>query len=75
VRYVANQLSIIYMADLSKYTARRTTRHEHAREIKQFYGYRDFDDQAMHFQLLRCLYTRVWLSDEGPSMLFDLATA
>ncbi len=75
VRYVANQLPIINMADLSKYTARRTTRHEHAREIKQFYGYRVFDDPAMHFQLLRWLYTRVWLSDESPSMLFDLATA
>ena len=74
VRYVARQLPITDWSILPKYTVRHTTRHEHAREIKQFYGYRDFNDPAMHFQLLRWLYTRIWLSDESPSMLFDLAT-
>jgi len=60
---------------LSHYLDRQTTHYEHAAQIKQLYGYRDFHSQPHHFQLVRWLYTRAWLSSERPSLLFDLTTA
>jgi len=60
---------------LPHYLDRQTTHYEHAAKIKQLYGYRDFHNQPHHFQLVRWLYTRAWLSSERPSLLFDLTTA
>ena len=58
VAYVAAQLGDIYPEQLPRYLERRTTRFEHAREIKDFYGYHDFSDQPHNFRL--CVgYTRV----------------
>jgi Domain of unknown function (DUF4158) len=54
---------------------REATHREHAGEIQQLYGYRDFGSQPEFWQLLRWLYERVWLSVERPSVLFDLTTA
>jgi hypothetical protein len=60
---------------LARYREREATPYAHAREIQQFYGYRDFTDPPEYFRLIRWLYTRTWLSDERPSVLFDLTTA
>src|SRR3954451_5256924 len=51
------------------------THWDHVNAIKAAYGYRDFSDQPGHFQLIRWLYARAWVSAERPSLLFDLATA
>jgi hypothetical protein len=51
------------------------THWDHAHEIRQNYGYRAFTDPSEYFRLVRWLYARAWVSDERPSMLFDLATA
>ena len=75
VRHLAQQLDIADIAVLPRYLEREPTRYEHAREIQQVYGYRTFADQPEHFQLVRWLYTRAWLADERPSVLFDLTTA
>lgn len=75
VAYVAAQLGNTYPEQLPLYLERRTTRFEHTREIKDFYGYHDFNDQPYNFRLVRWVYTRAWLSAERPSVLFDLATA
>ena len=75
VDYVARQLGISDVSGLGRYLDRRPTRHTHAAEIRQAYGYREFTVQPEHFQLVRWLYVRAWMSAERPSLLFDLATA
>ncbi|MBD2773974.1 Tn3 family transposase [Iningainema tapete] len=75
VEKVANQLGITDLGCLTRYLERDTTHREHAGEIQQHYGYRDFSDQPEHWRLVRWLYGRTWLSAERPSILFDLATA
>ena len=62
------------MACLDRYRT-GTVRWEHTAEIRHAYGYRDFTDQPDYFQLLRWLFTRAWISNERPTLLFDRATA
>ena len=75
VTYMSRQLHIADPACLPQYIERPVTHYEHAQEIQQRYGYRDFHDPREVFHLVRWLYTRAWLSAERPSVLFDLATA
>ena len=75
ISYVAAQLGNIDPEQLPRYLERSETHWKHAREIKDFYGYHNFNDQPYNFRLVRWLYTRAWLSAERPSVLFDLATA
>jgi len=74
VTYVAQQLGLDDPTCLEHYHS-RDTQWDHAREIQQHYGYRDFHDPGESFRLVRWLYSRAWLSAERPSVLFDLATA
>lgn len=73
VRYTASQLGV-EPGCLERYGASET-RWEHAGEIRRHIGYRDFTDQPEYFRLVRWLYTRAWVTNQRPSMLFDLATA
>jgi hypothetical protein len=73
-RYVAHQLGLAAIPDLSGYRAERT-HWRHVEEIQRRYGYREFTDPFEYFRLVRWLYSRAWLSAERPSLLFDLATA
>jgi hypothetical protein len=75
VRHLAQQLAIADISVLTRYREREATPYAHAREIQQCYGYRDFTDPPEYFRLIRWLYARTWLSDERPSVLFDLTTA
>ena len=74
VSHAADQLGIQDPGCLARYD-RPQTHWDHATEIKQTYGYRDFHDPNEAFRLIRWLYTRSWLSSERPSVLFDHATA
>lgn len=74
-RYVAAQLGIPRPAVLSRYALRENTRWEHHALIRQHYGYHDFGDFPWAFRLKRLLYTRAWLSNERPGLMFDFATA
>jgi len=74
IAHVATQLDLPTKTDLAPYRV-SDTRWDHAAEIRQRFGYRDFGDQPEHFRLVQWLYTRAWLSAERPSVLFDLATA
>ncbi|ARB20022.1 MULTISPECIES: Tn3 family transposase, partial [Klebsiella] len=50
-------------------------RWEHHGLIRQHYSYHDFGDFPWSFRLKRLLYTRAWLSNERPGLMFDFATA
>jgi hypothetical protein len=71
--FIARQLDITDVGILSKYAQRETTRREHTALIRNQYQYREFT-WPWSFRLNRLLYTRSWISNERPSLLFDLAT-
>src|SRR5680860_1542361 len=73
--FVARQLSIGSITVLESYGKRRTTEREHRALIRNRYGYREYGKGNLSFRLPRFLYLRVWMGDEGPSVLFDLATS
>ena len=73
--YVARQLNIRYPEIISRYAQRENTRWEHHGLIRQHYSYHDFGDFPWSFRLKRLLYTRAWLSNEHPGLMFDFATA
>lgn len=74
IDHVAHQLKVRDVRGLAQY-ANESTRWRHAERIKAVYGYREFTDSTEGFRLTRRLYTRAWLSDERPSVLFDFATS
>ncbi len=65
VGYVAAQLTIAPAKWEQYLRNRRATLSDHQTLIRQYYGYRDLNDEE--FATLRWLYTRVWLHDESPS--------
>ena len=70
--FTARQLGIRDITVLAEYGQRENTRREHAALIRQHYQYREF--AARTFRLTRLLYTRSWISNERPGLLFDPAT-
>lgn len=72
--FVARQLGISDTNVLSDYSRRETTLREHQALIRRQYGYRDFA-WPWTFRLSRLLFTRSWLRNERPGLLFDLATS
>ncbi|OCA52459.1 Tn3 transposase DDE domain protein [Photorhabdus namnaonensis] len=72
--FVARQLGISDIGVLSEYSRRETTLREHQALIRRRYGYHDFT-WPWTFRLSRLLFTRSWLSNERPGLLFDLATS
>jgi len=73
IEFLASQLGIADPSCVKAYGARLPTQHEHAREIREAVGYRDFAEAAE--ELREWLVARVWATSEGPSMTFDRATA
>ena len=74
-QFVAVQLNILRPEVLTRYAERDTTLREHTALIKEYYGYHEFGDFPWSFRLKRLLYTRAWLSNERPGLMFDFATA
>jgi hypothetical protein len=73
VDYMSNQLNI-NIKDLHGLINARNL-WLHTQEIRNIYGYSDFSDQPGHFKLTRWLYTKAWVAEERPSILFDFATS
>ncbi len=75
LEYTAHQLGISQPhRTLSGYGTGQT-RWAHIREIRERFGYREFQNPLVHFRFLRWLYARAWISAERPSVLFDLSIA
>ncbi|ETA03452.1 hypothetical protein ThrDRAFT_01198 [Frankia casuarinae] len=75
VDYLAGQLDVADSSVVKRYTERLPTQHEHAREIRSVYGYRDFADPQAATELRAFLASRAWTQAEGPVALFGQATA
>ncbi|MBW8309919.1 MAG: DUF4158 domain-containing protein [Candidatus Paracaedibacteraceae bacterium] len=73
--FIALQLSLNDMSILANYGQRETTKREHAALIRKEYGYHEFGDFPWFFGLGRLLYSRAWLSNQRPSLMFDGATS
>jgi len=72
--FVAWQLSIRDTSILNNYGLRDTTKREHTSKIKKQYGYHAFK-KPWPKQLTQLLYSRAWISNERPSLMFDFAVA
>jgi hypothetical protein len=71
---LARQLDICDVSCLARYAVGRA-RWQHAREIRERHGYREFTDPLARFRLARWLYALCWTGTDRPSVLFDRATA
>jgi len=71
---LARQLDIADPTCLARYAVGRA-RWQHAREIRERHGYREFADPFARCRLARWLYALCWTGTERPSVLFDRATA
>ncbi len=74
VTFVARQLDIVDL-DCLKHDGGGETHWDHMRAIRQHYGSHAFTDPSEYFRVLRWLYARAWVSDERPSLFFDVAPA
>jgi len=74
VNFIARQLGV-GIDDLAQYMSRKATRYTHSAEIQAHYRYHEFNTPSWRFRLTRLLYTRAWISNERPSLMFDFATA
>jgi TnpA family transposase len=71
---LARQLDIGNVSCLARYAVGRA-KWQHAREIREQHGYREFTDPFARFRLARWLYALCWTGTDRPSVLFDRATA
>ncbi len=67
--YAASQLGIDDPSCVKRYGERDKTRLEHAWEIKQALGLKDFSEVAGDLE--QWLFARSWTTGEGPKALFD----
>ena len=74
VSYIGKQLRVDNFSSLKRYGIGET-HWDHASKIKEYYEYKEFVDRKEYFALVRWLYNRCSLSNERPSVLFDLAMA
>ena len=74
VQTLSRQLGITKSEAIDEYRQGRWRR-QHAAEIRERFGYRDFSDPAAGFRLARWLCALCWTGTERPSVLFDRAMA
>ncbi len=75
VDYLAGQLRIADASAVKRYAERQSTQWEHAAEIRQAYGYRDFTDDGPQEGIRAFIAARAWTRTEGPRALFDQSVA
>jgi hypothetical protein len=75
VDYLAGQLGVADASSVKRYAERQSTQWEHAAEIRQVHGYRDFTDEGPQREVRVFIAARAWTRTEGPRALFDQAVA
>ena len=75
VDYLAGQLGVADASSVKRYAERQSTQWEHAAEIRQVYGYRDFTGEGPQQEVRAFIAARSWTRTEGPRALFDQAVA
>ncbi|MGO4756523.1 DUF4158 domain-containing protein, partial [Streptomyces sp. 2MCAF27] len=74
VEHLAEQLGIENVSQIKRYTERRPTPYEHAWEIRDAYGYHQYEDHDQGRLFRAFLHGRAWTAHaEGPKALFDHA--
>jgi hypothetical protein len=73
VEYLAGQLGIEDASCVKRYPERRMTPYNHAHEIRERFGYRDYGDLKWSREFRTFLYGRAWTHAEGPVALFNHA--
>ena len=73
INCLARQLQIEQLSCFFHYRDSET-RWDHAAEIRQHCGFRDFSDAGAQFRLNRWLYALCWTGTDRPGVLFDRAT-
>nr|WP_234332063.1 Tn3 family transposase [Streptomyces sp. NRRL F-5650] len=74
VDHLAGQLGIEDVSCVKEYTERLKTAYEHAWEIRDAYGYHQFEDHEWGRKFRAFLHGRAWTAhSEGPKALFDHA--
>ncbi|MCX5417747.1 Tn3 family transposase [Streptomyces sp. NBC_00059] len=73
VEYLAGQLGIDDPSCVKRYTERRQTAYDHAWEIRDAYGYHQFEDREWGRKFRAFLHGRAWTHAEGPVALFNQA--
>lgn len=72
VEHLAGQLGIEDASCVKRYTDRRQTVYDHAWEIREAYGYHQYEDHAQGRKFRAFLHGRAWTAHaEGPKALFD----
>ncbi|MGA6152067.1 DUF4158 domain-containing protein [Stenotrophomonas sp. NPDC087984] len=72
VEHLATQLEIEDASQIKRYTERQMTAYEHAWEIREAYGYHQYEDHAQGRKFRAFLHGRAWTAHaEGPKALFD----
>ncbi len=69
LEYLASQLEIEDASCVARYVERRTTRFEHAEEIKRARGLRDFAEVTR--ELEDWVDARAWTTGDGPKAIFN----
>jgi len=73
VEYLAEHLGVEDASCVKRYTERLKTAYEHAWEIRDAYGYHQFEDREWGRKFRTFLHGRAWTAAEGPVALFNQA--
>jgi len=73
--FLVRQISAVDGDAPLDYAQRATTKREHNALIRKYYGYHEFNETPWAFRLSRILYSKAWINNERPSLMFDFATA
>ncbi len=74
IEHIAQQFGVEDVSAIKRYTERQPTAYEHSWEIRDAYGYHEYEDAQWSRRFRTFLHGRAWTAHaEGPKALFDHA--